>query len=297
MKKFAKILAAAMAVCTFVACFAGCGKTNTDTGSTAGSSSSLPAASVKMVEVKLTDEQYAYAVNPADAELLKSVNDLLAEIKENGKFNEIVDKYFAGIGTPTGYDAGKQDSSKNQLVVATNTPFSPFEYKDGDKFYGVDIEIAALLADKLGKELVIVDMEFDAILNSVNSGNADIGMAGLTVSPDREKLVKFTEPYYEASQVVVCKADDATFDGCKTAEEVEAKIKAMPEDTKVGVQTGTTGMLYVEGDEDWGFDGFKVKCVGYESAASAVMDMLNGKLSFVVVDEAPAAKIVESVND
>ena len=182
-------------------------------------------------------------------------------------------------------------------MVATNTPFSPFEYKDGDKFYGVDIEIAALLADKLGKELVIVDMEFDAILNSVNSGNADIGMAGLTVSPDREKLVKFTEPYYEASQVVVCKADDATFDGCKTAEEVEAKIKAMAEDTKVGVQTGTTGMLYVEGDEDWGFDGFKVKCVGYESAAAAVMDMLNGKLSFVVVDEAPAAKIVESVND
>ncbi len=292
MKKISKLLAVLMAALTVSACFAGCGESNTDGSSSAGTTDA-----VKVVNVKLTDEQYAYAVNPSDAELLKSANELLAEIKENGKFDEIVNKYFGNKGTPTGYEAGTVDASKDQLVVATNTPFSPFEYKDGDKFYGVDIEVAALLAEKLGKELVIVDMDFDAILNAVNSGNADIGMAGLTVSPDRLELVSFTDAYYNASQVVVCKADDTTFDGCTTAAQVEAKIKELTASSKVGVQTGTTGQLYVEGDADWGFDGFDVDCVGYESAASAVMDMLNGNLAFVVVDEAPASKIVESVNN
>lgn len=261
-----------------------------------GACSGGSSGKVKYIDIKLTDEQYAFAVNPSDTELLDAANELLAEIQQDGTFDKIVNKYFNNEGEPTGYEAGVQDSSKDQLVVATNTPFSPFEYKEGNLFYGVDIEIAAMLAEKLGQELVIVDMEFDAILTAVNTGNADIGMAGLTVSPDREELVAFTEPYYEASQVVIVREEDDTFDSCKTAEDVEAILSDYDSSVKIGVQTGTTGQLYVEGDEDWDFDGFDATCVGYESAASAVNDMLNGNLSLVVVDEAPAMNIVEAIN-
>lgn len=298
MKKTVKLFAVILAAAVFALCLAACGGNNTSSVTSGEpTASETKTELVKYVDVKLTDEQYAFAVNPNDADLLKAANDLLAELKANGKFDEIVNKYFKGEGTPAGVSAGTVDASKEQLVVATNTPFSPFEYKDGDKFYGVDMEIAALLAEKLGQELVIVDMEFDSIVTSVNTGNADIGMAGLTISEDRKALVNFTEPYYEASQVVICKAEDTSFDACKTAEEVEAVINGLAESTKVGFQTGTTGGLYVEGDEDWGFTGFKVQAVGYESAAVAVTDMLNGNLAFVVVDEAPAVNIVKAVNE
>lgn len=282
-----KVISIVMCLCLICGIFAlaGCGGKNGNK------------LTVKVVNIELTEEEYAFAVNPDDAELLKSVNAFLAEIKANGKFDEIVNKYFKGEGTPTGVPAGTVDKSKQQLVVATNTPFSPFEYKEGNLFYGVDMEIAALIAEKLGKELVIVDMEFDSIVTSVNTGNADIGMAGLTISEDRKALVNFTDPYYAASQVIICKADDTTFDSCKTAADVEAVINGLDANTKVGFQTGTTGGLYVEGDEDWGFTGFNVKAVGYESAAVAVTDMLNGNLAFVVVDEAPANNIVDAINE
>lgn len=289
MKKIITLILAALMVVT---CFAGCAKENP----TENNSSKTKAATVKLIDVQLTDEQYAFAVNPNDADLLKAADELLTEIKANGTFDTIIAKYFKNEGTPTGFEAGTVDKSKNQLVVATNTPFSPFEYKEGNKFYGVDMEIADLLAKKLGKELVIVDMEFDAIVTSVNTGTADMGMAGLTISEDRKTLVNFTAPYYNASQKIIVKGDDTTFDGLTTVEAVEEKIKTLS-NVSVGFQTGTTGELYVSGDADWGFDGFaNVKAVGFESAASAVTDMLNGNIAFVVVDEAPALSIVTAVN-
>lgn len=291
MKKSVKFFAVILAVLIMAVGFSACKGDNAGTGSNGGS-----VEVVKYINIKLTDEKYAYAVNPNNAELLTAANQLLEEIKSNGKFDAILAKYFEGKGDPTGFEAGTVNKDKDQLIVATNTPFSPFEYKEGNKFYGVDIEIAALLAAKLNKELVIIDMDFDAILNAVNAGTADIGMAGLTVSPDREKLVKFTTAYYDASQVIITKASDTTFDNCKTAADVEAIINAKDKNTVVGVQTGTTGQLYVEGDADWGFAGFPVTCTGYESAASAVTDMLNGSVAFVVVDEAPATQIVKAIN-
>lgn len=196
----------------------------------------------------------------------------------------------------TSISAGCTDGGDKEFVVATNTPFSPFEYVDGNMYYGVDIEIAKMYAEANNLKLVIKDMDFDAIIENVNNGYSDIAMAGLTYSEKRAQSVNFTNTYFDASQVLVVPASDTTFDSCTTAEEVEAILGALTSSTKIGVQNGTTGQLYVEGNEDWEFDGFAVECKGYDSAALAARDMLNGGVSYVVVDKAPAKAIADGLN-
>ncbi len=250
---------------------------------------------LKVVDINLTEEQYAYAVKKGDAELLAKVNEFLAEIKKNGEFDRVVDAYF-GDGEKTGVTSAALDDSKDQLVVATNAGFEPFEYKEGDTYYGVDMEIMKLLADYLGKELVINNMEFESVCTSVGEGMCDVAAAGLTVNETRKEILDFSEPYYNASQVLIVKGDDTTFDACKTAADVEAILKAKTDATKIGVQTGTTGQFYVEGDADWGFDGFPVTCVPYEVGALAAQNILNGNVDYVVLDVAPAKATVENIN-
>ena len=251
---------------------------------------------VKVIDIKLTDEEYAFGVKKGDPELLEKVNAYVKQIKEDGTLGKICDKYF-GDGKPEGIDAGKVDSSKDQLVVATNAAFEPFEYKQGDKFYGIDMEVAAGLAKYLNKELVIVDMSFDAVCLSVSQGKADIAMAGLTIKPEREEFVTFSDSYYAASQKVVTLTSDTTFDSCKTADDVVAVIKGMENGTKAGCQNGTTGQLYLEGDEEMEFEGFaNITTSGYDSGSLAIQNVINGNLKFVVIDEAPANAIVKALN-
>lgn len=152
------------------------------------------------------------------------------------------------------------------------------------------------LADKLGKELVIQNMDFDAVCLSVGQHQSDIAMAGLTVNEKREEYVTFATPYYKASQKLIVPSDDTRFDNCKTVEDVEAILKEMDKSTKIGVQNGTTGQKYLVGDEEWGFEGFGVDCVGYKNGSLAVQDMLNGNLDYVVIDEEPAKFITEAIN-
>lgn len=181
-------------------------------------------------------------------------------------------------------------------MVATNAEFNPFEYKQGDQFFGIDMELAKLLADKLNKELVIVDMAFDAVLLSVQQGKADIGMAGLTVTPERAEQVDFSESYYSASQKLIVKEDDTTFDECKTKEDVDAILKGFDASTKIGGQNGTTGQFYVEGSEDFGFDKLNATWKGYANGSLAVQDLINGGVNYVIIDAAPADAIVKSIN-
>ena len=252
-------------------------------------------AVVKVIDIKLTEEEYAFAVAKTNTTLLEQVNSFLAEIKADGTFTAIVEKYFNN-GTPTAVVSATEDANKDQLIVATNAAFEPFEYLDGNNFYGVDMEIAAALAAKLNKELVIKNIEFDAVVTSVENGYADIGMAGLTITEEREKVVTFTDSYYDASQMLIVKASDTTFDNCKNTADVEAILNAKTSDTKVAVQKGTTGQFYVEGDEDWGFDGYPVTCVPYSNGALAVQAMINGNVDFVIIDEAPAFAISTAMN-
>ena len=281
MKKFmALALALVMVLGTLTAC---------------GNSGS--AATAKVIEINLTEEQYAFGVDKDQPELLEQTNTFIKKIKEDGTFDAICNKYF-GDGTPEAVTSAELDETKDQLVVATNAAFAPFEYtEDGGKTYlGIDMEIAALLAKELGKELVIMDMDFDAVCLNVQQKKCDIAMAGLTITEERKDLVNFSDSYYDASQQIVVLSDCTDFDACKTAADVEDILNAKDASCKIGVQRGTTGQLYTEGDEDWGFAGFPVTSVPYANGSLAIQDLLNGGVDYVIIDSAPAAKIVESIN-
>lgn len=249
----------------------------------------------KVIEIELTDEDYAFGVDKDQPELLEQVNDFIKEIMDNGTFEEICSKYF-GDGTPSPVQSATLDTSKDQLVVATNAAFEPFEYKDGDSYLGIDMEIAYLLAQKLGKELVIQHMDFDAVCLSVGQHTCDIAMAGLTINETRKQYVTFSDPYYKASQKIIVRSDDDRFDGCKTIEDVENILKGLDKETTIGVQSGTTGQKYIKGDADWGFDGFPVECKEYKNGSLAVQDMLNGNIDYVIIDSEPAKFITGSIN-
>lgn len=250
----------------------------------------------KVIDIDLTDEEYAFGVDKTQPELLEEVNTFIAEIKNDGTFDEICNHYF-GDGTPVPVKSATYDESKDQLVVATNAAFEPFEYTKGDNYYGIDMEIAQKLAEKLGKELVIQNMDFDAVCLSVGQQKCDIAMAGLTIKPDREEYVTFSDSYYSASQKLIVTSDNTEFDNCSDADAVKAILNEKDESVTVGVQTGTTGQFFCEGDEDWGFEGFKMKTTGYKNGSLAVQDLLNGNIDYVIIDSAPAASITTAINE
>ena len=252
-------------------------------------------AKVRVIDINLTSEEYAFGVDKEQPELLEKTNEFIAKIMEDGTFDEICNHYF-GDGEPVMVKSAEYDESKDQLVVATNAGFEPFEYMKGEDYCGIDMEMAALLADYLGKELVIQNMDFDAVCLAVGQQKCDIAMAGLTITDSRKDQVTFTDSYYNASQKLIVAADDTTFDACKTKEDVEAIFKTIDSKTKVGAQNGTTAQFYVEGSADLDFAGFDMTLVGYKNASLAVQDLLNGNLDYVMVDAAPADSITAAIN-
>ncbi len=281
-----KLIAIALMALMLIGCFAGCG----GNGETAANNK------VKVIDLALSSEEYAFAVAQDNTEFLGKVNDFLKKIKDDGTFDKICNNYF-GDGTPLSIDSAKLDESKEQLVVATSTGFEPFEMVDANgKYSGVDLEIAYYLAKELELELVIQDMDFDAVVNSVQSGKSDIGMAGLSVTPDRQKVVTFSDSYYNASQVLIVKEDDTAFDKCKTGEDVAALLKDLDKSVKIGCQTGTTGELYIKGDEGYGFDGLTAEAASYKYVALAITAMQQGQVKYVIADNGPAKAITEKFN-
>lgn len=277
-----KLAALALTLVMAVSTLAGCG-------------SDASAKTAKVIEMELTSEQYAFGVDKTQPELLESVNTFIAQIMEDGTFDEICDHYF-GDGTPVAVTSAAYDESKDQLVVATNAAFEPFEYLEGESYYGIDMEIAAKLAEYLNMELVIQNMEFDAVCLSVGQQKCDIAMAGLTVNEEREEYVTFSTPYYNAAQKLVVTSDNTEFDNCADAAAIEAILNEKDSSVRIGVQTGTTGQFYCEGDEGWGFAGFAAETVGYKNGSLAIQDLLNGNIDYVIIDAAPAACITEAIN-
>ena len=286
MKKLTKIIALVLALVCICTAFAACG----------GNKDKEKTPAVKVIGYDLTSEQYAFGVDKNQPELLTQVNDIIKEMKSDGTFDAICDKYFSN-GTPEAVKSAVLDESKDQLVVATNAEFEPFEYMKGENYYGVDMEMAAYIAKKLGKELVIQNMNFEAVCLSVGQHKCDIAMAGLTISEDRKEYVNFSDPYYEASQRLIVKGTDTTFDACKSADDVNAILNSLTEDKKIGCQQGTTGNSFIEGSEDLGFPGLKAKAVAYKSGSLAVQDLINGGVDYVIIDSAPAASIAKAIND
>lgn len=278
MKKF---IALALMALMLIGCFAGCTAENTK---------------VKVIDLPLSSEEYAFAVAQNDTEFLGKVNAFLKKIKEDGTFDKICNNYF-GDGTPLSIESAALDETKEQLVVATSTGFEPFEMVDANgKYSGVDLEIAYYLAKELNLELVIQDMDFEAVVNSVQSGKSDIAMAGLTITAKRQEVVTFSDSYYNASQVVITMEDDTTFDECKTGEDVAAILSKLDDTNKIGCQTGTTGEFYIKGDEDLGFDGLKAEAATYKYVALAITAMQQGQVKYVIADNGPAKAITEKFN-
>ena len=166
------------------------------------------------------------------------------------------------------------EAAGGTLVMATNAEFPPYEYYESENVIGIDAEIAQAIADKLGMELKIEDMAFDSIIVAVNSGKADMGMAGMTVTEDRLENVNFSDTYAHASQVVIVKEDSTI---------------ASPDDLsgkKVGVQLGTTGDAYA-GD----IEGATVE--RYNKGFEAVQALSQDKIDAVIIDGEPAKVFVE----
>ena len=263
---------------------------------------------IKMIDVKLSAEEYGIAVSKTNDGLLGTVNTVLTE--QASKINTLIKNY-------EGKDYGEDDtaidgtyvegvvayqtgmSSDEYLVLATDYPFAPFEYMVGTNFGGIDIEIGKLIADKLGKKLAVKYVAFDLICTAVNNGDADLGLAGLTITEARKQTVNFSKPYYTgAYQVLVVMEDDTN---CKTAEDVDAILKAMANGTKVGSQTGSTGYKFIAGDKDEsGFSEFKgysnLSAKGYSTHADAARDMVNGAVKFCVIDNLVASSVVAQIN-
>lgn len=290
LKKLATVALAAISV-TAVTAFASCGE---ESGS----------KKLKLIDVKLTEEEYAFAIKKENDSLKTEVNTMLAEMTSDGSLDALINSYFDGTATFT-YENKTDSPAADDFVVATNAYFPPFEYYEGNKFKGVDIELAYKIAEKLDKNLYICDMDFDAIIPSVAGvtvgdvapkTKADIGMAGLTVTEERKETVDFASGYYESAQVLVVKDDNTEFDACKTATDVETILSGKTKSYKIGSQTATTGYMYSAGDEDFGYDGFPVTAKDYDNAALALVDLANGKINAVILDEQPAKMIVKSMN-
>ena len=281
MKK-ALIALATLAVGVTAACsFTACGKSE----------------NVKVIDIELTAEDYAFGINKSNNDLLTSVNGYLTEWKADGSLDALINSYFDGTAKFS-YTNKSSAPKAGDFVVATNAYFPPFESYDANgAFYGVDIEIAYKIATGLGKTLYIKDMEFDSIIADVKNGSSSIAMAGITVNDARLEQVNFAEPYYSSAQVITVLESDTTFDDCKTAEDVEAILKTQSSKYKIGTQSGTTGYMYSNGDEDFEYDGFtNLTTKAYSTGALAMKDLSNGKINAVILDKQPSKMIAESIN-
>lgn len=169
---------------------------------------------------------------------------------------------------------------EGKLIMATNAFFPPYEFYDGDKIVGIDAEIAQAIADKLGLELVINDMEFDSIITNVKQGAADFGLAGMTVSEERLQEIDFSISYATGVQVVIVKEGSAI----TSIDDLYAEGATY----KVGVQLGTTGDIYAT--DDFGAD----RVVTYNKGNEAVMALTNGDIDCVIIDNEPAKAFVNA---
>lgn len=245
MKKIASLLAAVMLL---TATLAGCGSADTGSSSAAGTSSTTSETSVAQ-DSSVASETYEEAST--------------TETSDYGEFTTI---------------------EEGKLIMATNAQFPPYEMVadgegfNGTGFEGIDVEIASAIADKLGLELQIDDMDFDSALVAVQNDAADVVLAGLSYSEERDEVLDFTDSYATGVQVVIVKeGSDVTMDNLG--------------EKMIGTQRGTTGYIYAsDTPENGGYGEDHVSA--YDNGATAVQALVNGQVDAVIIDEAPAKEFV-----
>ena len=205
------------------------------------------------------------------------------------------------VTSVVGFSSCNKD--EDTLVMATNAAFPPYEFKDGETFKGIDVEIAQKIAEKLGMKLEIVDVAFGAVLTGVAEGKYDMGMAGITVTPDRQQTMDFSDSYATGIQVIIVQDGSAitslddifNFDG--NGDPVSLKNP----DIRVGVQENTTGDIYSSDDiTNWGFNNLNEdgsvngedRVKRFASGAEAVAALKNGQVDCVIIDNEPAKSFV-----
>lgn len=158
-----------------------------------------------ILDEELSSEQYAIAVKKGNTELLESINKTLAEIASNGKADEFYNAFIVPIAEQKKLADREETSFGETIVMGTNAEFEPFEYRDGEKIIGYDIEIANEIANGLGKDLKIEDMAFDSLIAALTSGKVDFVLAGMSITEERKENVDFSDEYFNASQVIIVK--------------------------------------------------------------------------------------------
>ena len=248
MKKIASLLAAVMLL---TATLAGCGNSGSGSSTTNTSSASSTAS------------QSSTAEDSSAAEGETSSEASATEAGDYGEFTTI---------------------EEGKLIMATNAQFPPYELVsdgegfNGTGFEGIDVEIASAIADKLGLELQIDDMEFDSALLAVQNNTADVMLAGLSYSEERDEVVDFTDSYATGVQVVIVKdGSDVTMDNLG--------------EKMIGTQRGTTGYIYASDTPENGGYG-EDHVLAYDNGATAVQALMNGQIDAVIIDEAPAKEFV-----
>ena len=167
------------------------------------------------------------------------------------------------------------------LYMATEGTFPPYEYYDGDKLVGIDVDVANAIAEKLGMKLEVVDIAFDSIVSGVQAGKYDMGMAGMTVNEERLEKVNFSDSYATGIQVVIVKEGGKV----KSLDDMAA------DGVVIGTQSGTTGFLFASDD----FGDEKVK--GFAKTTDAVEALKNGQVDCVMLDNEPAKALVAANPD
>lgn len=240
---------------------------------------------LKILETEYAVEDYAICVAKENEELLAKLNVALAALKADGTAQKIVDKYISGVEHDLAF---QQDAEgKEELIMATNANFPPYEYYENDQVVGIDAEMAAAIADYLDMKLTIVDTEFGSIIGGVQTGKYDMGMAGMTITEDRLESVNFTDSYATGVQVVIVPEDSPITD---------LDVLLDPEaDYKVGVQQDTTGDIYMSDTAENGGVG-EDRVVRYKAGADAIQALITGKVDCVVIDQEPAKNFVETNN-
>lgn len=278
------------------------------------------APKLRLLDTAYAEEEYAICVAKENTALLDAINAALAELDADGTIDEIIGKYISSDSeeeteaaetseaaetteaaeeeTEAAEEETKADEEteaaeeaeapafttkeEGVLIMATNATFPPYEYVEGEDatILGIDAELAALIAEKLGLTLRIENVEFDSIIGGVQTGKYDMGMAGMTVTEERLQNVNFSTPYTTAVQSVIVKGDSAI-----------TSIDDIVGDgsMKIGVQQGTTGAIYAE--DDYGAENI----INYKNGPDAVQALLSGKVDCVIIDNEPAKAYVASV--
>ena len=292
MKKFLIAALSALMVAVMAVSMAACGGT----------------AWVKIIEIDLSTEQYCVAIQKGNTELAAEINDVLAQLLGDGVevdgetvtfqslYEAEMDALAAGEVISIGDVATSSSDRDEELVVATNAEFAPFEYRVGTSFGGIDMQVAKILAEGMGKTLVIRHMAFESVLQSVQSGESDIALAGLTINEERAQQVDFSDPYYDTTQRIAVSADNTMFDECKTEEDVVAVLKSL-EGAKAGAAKTQTGYYYLVGEASFEFEGYSnIATSAYPTVSAAVQDLVNGTIDLVCADAVPLQAAVNAVN-